>query len=455
MAEWLYENRPELRRAYVFRDDSLEYSKATADYFKARWLELGGEVCGEDTFVGGPDLDLSSQVTRLRGEVEGCDFVYDGSWQPYGSQLVRAIRDAGMDTWIVTNASVNGTLVTEVAGNVSNFLSLGFACLPTYCEGSQSGVGRPDRRRVRGRVRRAARQPLRPAGLRARRRGRRRDRGGRLDGGPGDRRGALRWPGPDRLLRDADGVHGRPATGLSRRATRSRSGRTGSTRRSTRSSSSRFRTSATAARAPERRLQPGRRKENRPYNATRRTMNDTVDGSARAKLVAEGLHVHFEGVRAVDGIDLTLEQGQIMGLIGPNGAGKTTFMNAVSGFVPLTAGTVTMEGQTVSELSPPEARPPRARAHVPGRRHVPGAHGLRERRARRARRRPEPEARSQAGLGADRRASASTRRAPAGLGAPARRGAPRRRRPRGRRSARSSCCSTSRPPVSTTPRAWR
>ena len=81
-------------------------------------------------------------------------------------------------------------------------------------------------------------------------------------------------------------------------------------------------------------------------------MNDTVDGSARAKLVAEGLHVHFEGVRAVDGIDLTLEQGQIMGLIGPNGAGKTTFMNAVSGFVPLTAGTVTMEGQTVSELSP-------------------------------------------------------------------------------------------------------
>jgi branched-chain amino acid transport system substrate-binding protein len=140
MAEWLSENRPELKRAYVFRDDSLEYSKATADYFKARWLELGGEVCGEDTFVGGPDLDLSSQITRLRGEVENCDFIYDGSWQPYGSQLIRAIRDAGMDTWIVTNASVNGTLVNEVAGNVSNFLALGFACLPTYCEGSQSDL---------------------------------------------------------------------------------------------------------------------------------------------------------------------------------------------------------------------------------------------------------------------------------------------------------------------------
>jgi branched-chain amino acid transport system ATP-binding protein len=81
-------------------------------------------------------------------------------------------------------------------------------------------------------------------------------------------------------------------------------------------------------------------------------MNDAADGPVPAKLVAEGIHVHFEGVRAVDGIDLTLEQGQIMGLIGPNGAGKTTFMNAVSGFVPLTAGTVTMDDQAVSGLSP-------------------------------------------------------------------------------------------------------
>ncbi len=138
MAEWLRTNKPEITSMYVFRDESLEYSKATADYFKAKWLELGGTVCGEDTFVGGPDLDLSSQVTRLRGAVDGCDAIYDGSWNPYGAQLIRAIRDAGVETPIVTNASVNGTLVTEVAGQVSNFWALGFACLPTYCEGSQS-----------------------------------------------------------------------------------------------------------------------------------------------------------------------------------------------------------------------------------------------------------------------------------------------------------------------------
>ena len=77
-----------------------------------------------------------------------------------------------------------------------------------------------------------------------------------------------------------------------------------------------------------------------------------VDGSGPAKLVAEGIHVHFEGVRAVDGVDLTLEQGQIMGLIGPNGAGKTTFMNAVSSFVPLTAGRVVLAGDDVTGWSP-------------------------------------------------------------------------------------------------------
>jgi ABC-type branched-subunit amino acid transport system ATPase component len=78
----------------------------------------------------------------------------------------------------------------------------------------------------------------------------------------------------------------------------------------------------------------------------------TVDGPARATLVAEGIHVHFAGVRAVDGVDLTLEEGQIMGLIGPNGAGKTTFMNAVSSFVRLTAGRVLLAGVAVSNWAP-------------------------------------------------------------------------------------------------------
>jgi branched-chain amino acid transport system substrate-binding protein len=142
MAEWMHAKKPSWKRVYVFKDNSLEYSKATADYFKARFTQLGGTVCGEDTFVGGSNLDLSSQITRLRGKVKGCDAIFDGSWQPFGSQLIKAIRAAGINIPITTNASVNGVLVKQVAGSVSNFYAEGFACLPTYCAGTQTPLVR-------------------------------------------------------------------------------------------------------------------------------------------------------------------------------------------------------------------------------------------------------------------------------------------------------------------------
>ncbi|TIC87668.1 urea ABC transporter ATP-binding protein UrtD [Nocardioides sp. GY 10113] len=49
-----------------------------------------------------------------------------------------------------------------------------------------------------------------------------------------------------------------------------------------------------------------------------------------------GLTVDFDGFKAVDGVDLTLLQGQLHFLIGPNGAGKTTLVDAVTGLVPAT-----------------------------------------------------------------------------------------------------------------------
>lgn len=69
-------------------------------------------------------------------------------------------------------------------------------------------------------------------------------------------------------------------------------------------------------------------------------------------LEARGLKVHFGGVHAVDGVDLVLAKGEILGLIGPNGAGKTTLVNALSGFQKPTAGTVLMNGRDVTGLSP-------------------------------------------------------------------------------------------------------
>jgi branched-chain amino acid transport system ATP-binding protein len=77
----------------------------------------------------------------------------------------------------------------------------------------------------------------------------------------------------------------------------------------------------------------------------------TVDAPGAA-LVAEGIRVQYEGVRAVDGVDLELAEGEIAGLIGPNGAGKTTFMNAVSRFVGLAAGRVTVGGKDVTDWPP-------------------------------------------------------------------------------------------------------
>jgi branched-chain amino acid transport system ATP-binding protein len=52
----------------------------------------------------------------------------------------------------------------------------------------------------------------------------------------------------------------------------------------------------------------------------------------------EGLTMDFGGIRALDHLDLSVRQGQIVALIGPNGAGKTTFFNCLTGIYRPTAG---------------------------------------------------------------------------------------------------------------------
>jgi ABC-type branched-subunit amino acid transport system ATPase component len=69
-------------------------------------------------------------------------------------------------------------------------------------------------------------------------------------------------------------------------------------------------------------------------------------------LEARGLKVHFGGVHAVDGVDLVLRRGEILGLIGPNGAGKTTLVNALSGYQKVAAGTVSLDDTDVTGWSP-------------------------------------------------------------------------------------------------------
>ena len=54
------------------------------------------------------------------------------------------------------------------------------------------------------------------------------------------------------------------------------------------------------------------------------------------------MSVTFGGLRAVDAVSFTVEQGQLIGLIGPNGAGKTTFIDGITGFLQAPASPATL-----------------------------------------------------------------------------------------------------------------
>ena len=64
------------------------------------------------------------------------------------------------------------------------------------------------------------------------------------------------------------------------------------------------------------------------------------------------LSKHFGGVRAVDELDLTVEEGEIFGLIGPNGSGKSTTVNLICGVVSVTSGQVAFDGRNITGARP-------------------------------------------------------------------------------------------------------
>ena len=69
-------------------------------------------------------------------------------------------------------------------------------------------------------------------------------------------------------------------------------------------------------------------------------------------LEIQGLRRHFGGVSAVDGVDVTVQPGEILSVIGPNGAGKTTLFNLITGLIPPDAGAVSFGGQPIGGLAP-------------------------------------------------------------------------------------------------------
>jgi NitT/TauT family transport system ATP-binding protein len=97
-----------------------------------------------------------------------------------------------------------------------------------------------------------------------------------------------------------------------------------------------------------------------PMSSTRRE-----DGSARIPVSARGAASHSTGSLSIrdltvsydknvviDGLTIEVEQNQILSVVGRSGCGKTTLLNAVAGFVPVTAGQIMLAGQRISRPGP-------------------------------------------------------------------------------------------------------
>ena len=84
-------------------------------------------------------------------------------------------------------------------------------------------------------------------------------------------------------------------------------------------------------------------------------------------IVIEGLVKDYDGFRAVDGLNLRVERGEILGLVGPNGAGKTSTLRCLAGILPATAGRIELCGFDL-DAQPVEAK--RKLAYVPDEPHL-------------------------------------------------------------------------------------
>jgi branched-chain amino acid transport system ATP-binding protein len=69
-------------------------------------------------------------------------------------------------------------------------------------------------------------------------------------------------------------------------------------------------------------------------------------------LSVDGIHKHFGGVVAVEGLSFDVQAGEVLGLMGPNGAGKTTLLNVIAGEYKPDSGTVTFQGHDITGLPP-------------------------------------------------------------------------------------------------------
>ena len=73
-----------------------------------------------------------------------------------------------------------------------------------------------------------------------------------------------------------------------------------------------------------------------------------------SSLSGTGIVKHFGGIKALDGVDVDVPEGEILGLVGPNGSGKSTLINVLSGYYPADDGHADFGGANLLRLGPHE-----------------------------------------------------------------------------------------------------
>ena len=70
-----------------------------------------------------------------------------------------------------------------------------------------------------------------------------------------------------------------------------------------------------------------------------------------AMLEVKNLGISFGGLRAVNGFNITIQEGELYGLIGPNGAGKTTVFNLLTGVYKPDTGSILLDGKDITDAA--------------------------------------------------------------------------------------------------------
>lgn len=82
-------------------------------------------------------------------------------------------------------------------------------------------------------------------------------------------------------------------------------------------------------------------------------------------VVMKGITIEFPGVKALDGVDLTLYPGEVHALMGENGAGKSTMIKALTGVYKINAGSIMVDGKP-QQFNDPRRTKRRYRHRVSG-----------------------------------------------------------------------------------------